>query len=75
MRIAVKQKYFLGMLIVSFDDGTQKIYDVFKLGCEWFKTDNETFFRMHGFNFNPHNIPGLYEECRKAVYSNDNSLL
>lgn len=33
----------------------------------WFKTDNDTFFRMYGFNFNPHKYPGLYEIARKEI--------
>lgn len=71
MHIAIKQEYAFGMLFVSFSDGTKEMYNAFALGCEWFKTDNDTFYRIHGFNFNPHNIPVLYEQCRKAVYPND----
>lgn len=33
----------------------------------WFKTDNDTFFRIYGFNFNPHKYPGLYEIARKEI--------
>lgn len=71
MHIAIKQQYAFGMLIVSFSDGTQKIYNAFELGCKWFRTDNDTFYKTYGFNFNPNNIPGLYERCRNAVYPND----
>ena len=67
-RFAVKQKYVFGTLIVSFSDNTVKTYDAFNLGCEWLKTDNDTFYSLYGFNFNPHEIPGLYERCMKEVY-------
>jgi hypothetical protein len=33
----------------------------------WFKTDNDTFFRIYGFNFNPHKYPGLYEIARREI--------
>lgn len=71
LRIAVKQQYAFGMLIVSFSDGSQKMYDAFKLGCKWLKMSNDTFYSIYGFSFNPHNIPGLYERCMKEVYQND----
>lgn len=32
---------------------------------EWFSMSNDTFFEIYGFNFNPHEYPGLYEEARK----------
>lgn len=35
---------------------------------EWFRTDNDTFCSLYGFNFNPHSYPGLYKEARKRVY-------
>ena len=35
---------------------------------QWFKMSNDAFYRMYGFNFNPHNFPGLYEIARKEVY-------
>lgn len=38
---------------------------------EWFRMDNDTFFRQYGFNFNPHRYPGLYYEARKRVYGED----
>ena len=34
----------------------------------WFNTDNDTFFELYGFNFNPHKYPGLYELARERVY-------
>lgn len=70
LRFAIKQQYAFGMLIVSFSDGSQKIYDAFELGCKWLKMSNDAFYSIYGFNFNPHNIPGLYEKCMKEVYPN-----
>lgn len=37
----------------------------------WFKTDNDTFFRLYGFNFNPHEHPRLYEIARDEVFKNE----
>lgn len=37
----------------------------------WFRTDNDTFFELYGFNFNPHNHPHLYDIARKEVYPNE----
>lgn len=71
MKYAVKQQYGFESVLVTFSDGSLKIYDTFELGCKWFKMSNDTFFELYGFNFNPHKIPGLYEKCRRAVYSND----
>jgi hypothetical protein len=34
----------------------------------WFKTDNDTFFKLYGFNFNPHEYEDLYEIARRDVY-------
>lgn len=37
----------------------------------WFSMSNDAFFRLYGFNFNPHSYPGLYEIARKRVYPNE----
>lgn len=34
----------------------------------WFKTDNDTFFEVYGFNFNPHVYPYLYDIARDEVF-------
>lgn len=34
----------------------------------WFKTSNDGFYALYGFNFNPHKYPYLYEIARKRVY-------
>ena len=34
----------------------------------WFKTSNDDFYSFYGFNFNPHNYPGLYLLARKKVH-------
>lgn len=34
----------------------------------WFKLSNDEFFRIYGFNFNPHEYVGLYEIARKKVF-------
>lgn len=35
---------------------------------EWFKMSNDVFCSLYGFNFNPHDYPGLYEIARREVY-------
>lgn len=37
----------------------------------WFKTSNDGFYRMYGFNFNPHEYKGLYQLARSKVYSEE----
>ena len=37
----------------------------------WFTTDNDTFYDLYGFNFNPHVYPGLYDAARRRVYPNE----
>lgn len=37
----------------------------------WFKMSNDAFYESYGFNFNPHNYPGLYDEARKRVYPDE----
>jgi hypothetical protein len=34
----------------------------------WFKTDNDEFFDLYGFNFNPHEYEDLFEIARRDVY-------
>lgn len=34
----------------------------------WFKMSNDDFYRLYGFNFNPHKYTGLYLLARKKVY-------
>lgn len=38
---------------------------------EWFTMSNDSFYDMYGFNFNPHEYPGLYEQARERVYGGD----
>lgn len=38
---------------------------------EWFRMSNDAFCSIYGFNFNPHNYPGLYEEARKRIYATE----
>lgn len=36
----------------------------------WFKTSNDLFFELYGFNFNPHEYKYLYEIAREEVFKN-----
>ena len=54
------------LLIVSFSDGSTKTFDALKLTREWLEMSNDVFYRIYGFNFNPHEY-GLYERCRKLT--------
>lgn len=52
-------------------------YDLIKLrgkslmywAMEWFGMSNDCFYSIYGFNFNPHDYPGLYEEARSRYYA------
>ena len=48
-----------------------KIYSKKQLTLEWFKMSNDAFFDLYGFNFNPHNYPGLYEQARERYFKED----
>lgn len=37
----------------------------------WFKTSNDAFYNLYGFNFNPHRYPYLYELARERVYPDE----
>lgn len=37
----------------------------------WFKTSNDAFYELYGFNFNPHDYPMLYEIAREEVYGRE----
>lgn len=37
----------------------------------WFRMSNDTFYDLYGFNFNPFDYPGLFDEARKRVYPNE----
>lgn len=45
-----------------------KRYSKKKLCLDWFKMSNDAFFVSYGFNFNPHDYPGLYEWGRKKLF-------
>ncbi|HCA29493.1 MAG TPA: hypothetical protein DEP23_07990 [Ruminococcaceae bacterium] len=64
---AVSQQVVGRTLVVKYSDGSVKMYDAIRLGCEWFRMSNDCFFEMYGFNFNPH-AHGLYDICRKLVH-------
>lgn len=34
----------------------------------WFSMNNDAFYRLYGFNFNPYKYPGLYELARERVH-------
>ena len=36
---------------------------------QWIQMSNHDFFKKHGFNFNPHHFPGLFETARRKVYA------
>ena len=49
-----------------FIDG--RLYSKKNLCLEWFRMSNDDFYLKYGFNFNPHEFPGLYEWGRKVLY-------
>ena len=64
---AVKQQVIGETLMVLWSNGKITCYDAVELGCEWFRTSNDSFYDKYKFNFNPHQW-GLYEKCRKIVH-------
>lgn len=67
-KIPISQKVISGMLLVNWSDGSTTKYDAVDMGVEWFGMSNDAFHATYGFNFNPHEWPGLYEKCRSIVY-------
>lgn len=45
-----------------------RMYSKKKLCLDWFRMSNDGFFREYGFNFNPHEYPGLYDWGRNFLY-------
>src|SRR5699024_9272337 len=45
-----------------------KLYSKKKLCLDWFQMSNDGFYDLYGFNFNPHEYPGLYDWGRKTLY-------
>lgn len=45
-----------------------KLYSKKKLCLDWFQMSNDAFYDLYGFNFNPHEYPGLYDWGRKTLY-------
>ncbi len=52
----------------TYEGVKYKGHDITALAVEWFKMSNDDFFEAYGFNFNPHDYPGLYEKAQKIVY-------
>lgn len=48
-----------------------KLYSKKKLCLDWFRMSNGAFYMTYGFNFNPHEYPGLYEWGRKTLYGEE----
>lgn len=47
---------------------TYKGVSLIQWAIRWFKTSNDAFYSLYGFNFNPHKYPYLYDIVRKKVY-------
>lgn len=45
-----------------------KSYSAKQLTIDWFTNTNDSFFSVYGFNFNPHEYPGLYEWGQEQLY-------
>jgi len=58
-------------LILHEEELINSLFDVIKINGElylkkklcldWFTMTNDVFYKIYGFNFNPHEYPGLYE--------------
>ena len=64
------KRYIRGRLYVRFSNGHLKSYDAIELGCEWLQMSNDAFYKLYGFNFNPHEY-GIYNTCRRRLYGRD----
>ena len=51
-----------------FDSTSYKGKSLMFWALQWFSMSNDAFFKLYGFNFNPHNYPGLYEAARERKY-------
>lgn len=68
VKYAVSQNVAQSILTVKFSDGSTKYHDALDAAVQWMKMTNDGFFRMYGFNFNPHKWGNLYSMAQKAVY-------
>ena len=60
MTDAIKQIIKANYSLMKYKDKS-----VYEWAMLWFDYDNDTFFEMFGFNFNPHKYPHLYEVARE----------
>lgn len=67
-KTVIRQSRESDILRVTFSDGSHRFFNIYDLAVEWFCMSNDTFYACYGFNFNPHNFRGVYEEARKRVY-------
>lgn len=70
-KTAISQNRVSDILIVTFSDGSHGFFNIYNLAVEWFGMSNDIFYDYYGFNFNPHNFRGVYEEARKRVYGEE----
>ena len=52
----------------KFDSILYKGRSLMEWAILWFQMSNDAFFDAYGFNFNPHDYPGLFVEARRRVY-------
>ena len=67
----INQRVLGDKIFLQYENGDVKTYPLIFLGCEWLKMSNDAFYEIYGFNFNPHEIPGLYDKCRKIVFAEE----
>lgn len=51
-----------------FDSTSYKGESLMFWALQWFSMSNDAFFKLYGFNFTPHDYPGLYEAARERKY-------
>lgn len=52
---------------VEYKIQSYKGVSLLEWAVRWFKTSNDDFYNLYGFNFNPHKYPYLYDIARKKV--------
>ena len=69
--IVLKHRVLGDKIFLQYANGDIKCYPLVYMGCQWFRMSNDAFYEMYGFNFNPHEIPGLYNRCRRIVFGEE----
>lgn len=71
LKVIVKAKELAGyrrLKMSKYDAMQYKGKSLMFWALEWFSMSNDGFHALYGFNFNPHEYPGLYEAARDLKF-------